>query len=152
MIDSNKFLQYGYKRDNEIKGIVIHNTGTDLSARQVFNYLNKSKLSNGCHYLIDYKEIIEVMPLNYSVYHTGKGNDWACKNTIAIEIVSNIDNEKYLIGQQKAIELIKELMKEYNLTTNDLYFHNDFANVYCPSDILRIYGNKQNFIRKEFQL
>lgn len=152
MINKNKFLQYGFKRDNEIKGIVIHNTGTDLSARQVFNYLNKEKSSRGCHYLIDDKEIIEVMPIEYCVYHTGKGIDWACKNTIAIEIVSNIDDTRYLKGQARAINFIKELMEKYNLTINDLYFHNDFANVYCPSDILRIYGNKQNFLRKEFDL
>ena len=151
MIDSNKYLQYGFKRNNDIKGIVIHNTGSDLSARQVFNYMNKTKSSSGCHYLIDDKEIIEVMPLDYCVYHTGKGIDWSCKNTIAIEIVSNVDDTKYLKGQDRAINLIKELMERYDLTTNDLYFHNDFANVYCPSDILRIYGNKKNFIKEVFK-
>lgn len=151
MIDSNKYLQYGFKRDSDIKGIVIHNTGSDLSARQVFNYLNsKCKTSQGCHYLIDDKEIIEVMPLDYCVYQTGKGIDWACKYTIAIEICSNVDDKKYLKGQDRAINLIKDLMEKYNFTINDLYFHKDFANVYCPSDILRIYGSKQNFIRKEF--
>lgn len=90
------------------------------------------------------------MPEDYSVYHTGKGIDYACKYGIAIEIVSNIDDAIYKKGQDKAIAFIKQLMEKYSLTINDIYFHNDFANVYCPKDILMNYGNKQNFIRKEF--
>lgn len=152
MIDEKKFIQYGFKRTNDIKCIVIHNTGFKLNtAREFFDYLNtKDKSNNGCHYLIDDKEIIEVMPLEYSVYHTGKGIDYACKYGVAIEIVSNIDREKYMLGQARAIALIKKIMDKYNLTKDDIYFHNDFANVYCPNDILNIYGNRKNFLRKEF--
>lgn len=152
MINKNKFIQYGFKRENEIKCIVIHNTGYYFdSARKFYDYMNNVDISSkGCHYLIDDKEIIEVIPLEYSVYHTGKGNDYACKFGIAIEIVSNIDKEKYLKGQKKAISLIKDLMKKYNLTKDDIYFHNDFANRYCPHQILDIYGSRNNFLRKEF--
>lgn len=151
MIDENKYSQFG-----EIgltpKGITIHNTGNDdMSARDLFNWLNNEcKSSQGCHYLIDHNEIIEVMPLNWKVYHTGKGRDWAFHNTIAIEICSNLDNELYKQGQDKAIGLIRELFERYELNTNDLYFHNDFAPYYCPKNILDIYKTKQNFIREEF--
>lgn len=152
MLDKSKYLQYGFPRENEVKCIVIHNTGNKLpNAKSYFKYFSKEDKTNaGCHYLVDDKEIIEVMPEDYSVYHTGKGVDYACKYGIAIEIVSNIDDDIYKKGQDRAISLIKQLMEKYSLTINDIYFHNDFANIYCPKDILMIYGNKQNFLRKEF--
>lgn len=125
MINENKFMQYGFPRKNDIKCIVIHNTGVDLSLNEIVEYLNKGNSSRGCHYLINDEEIFEVMPLDYSVYHTGKGIDYACKYGIAIEICSNIDNDKYLKGQYKAIELIKKLMKEYHLNKSDIFFHSD---------------------------
>jgi len=154
MIDRNKYNQYGFERQlSDVRGITLHCTNNyEMSARDVFNWLNEeNKNSNGCHYLVDNEEIIEVMPHDWAVYHTGKGLDYGNQFTIAIEICSNLDNEKYLLGQAKAIELIKELMEEYNLTTNELYFHNDFyKQYYCPATILDLYGNKKNFIEKFF--
>ena len=153
MISEDKRLQFGMPRKLEdIKCIVIHNTGSDLSARQIFDYLeNKSQDSRGCHFIVDDVETLEVMPLDYSVWHTGVAYDYGNLYGIAIEICSNQDNEKYLKGQDKAIELIKKLMEEHNLTKKDIYFHNDFLQDYnCPSTILQIYKTKKNFIDKFF--
>lgn len=151
MIDETKWSQYGFLRDiSDVKGITIHNTNNyEMSARDLFNYLNSSSESNGCHYLIDDQEIIEVMPHNYAVYHTGKGLDYGNQYTIAIEICSHLDNEKYLEGQAKAVELIEELMEEYDLTRNEIYFHKDFcSSVYCPATILQMYKTKENFLNQ----
>lgn len=152
MLNKNKWKQYG-QEGLVVKCITIHNTNNyDMSAKELFEYLNKNNLtSQGCHYLIDYNDIIEVMPLTWKTWHTGKGNDYAFHNSIAIEICSNINDDLYLNGQDKAIALIKELMKKYNLTKDDLYFHKDFNDTtYCPSNILNLYGNKKNFIKKFF--
>ena len=151
MLTEDRWIQFGKPRE-EIKGIIIHNTSNyQMSARQLFDYLqNESKDSRGCHYLVDYKEVIEVMPLNYSVWNSGVAYDFANTKGIAIEICSNLDKQKYLKGQAKAIKLIKSLMKEYNLTKDDIYFHNDFLNVNCPANILQIYKTKKNFINKFF--
>lgn len=149
MIDRNKYNQFGFERSQEdIKCIVLHNTNSELSARQLFNWLNTSCVSSqGCHFIIDHNEVIEVMPLDWSVYHTGKAIDTGNKYGIAIEICSNLNNDKYLEGEAKAMELVKSLMNEYNLTKNDIYFHQDFnSTTRCPNDILTRYGNKKNFI------
>lgn len=155
MLDKNKWLQYGHEREKgieDIKGIVIHNTNSELSARQLFNYLNeKCKTSQGCSYIVDYNDVIQVVSDDFAVYSCGKGDDYSTKHLIAIEICSNNDDNLYLKGQEKAIKLIKKLMKKYNLTTKDIYFHCDFDNVHCPTNILNMYGNKKNFIRKEFE-
>lgn len=152
MLDSNKWLQYG-QDGLEATCITIHNTNNyGMSARELFTWLNeKNKSSQGCHYLVDHNEIIEVMPIIWCTYHTGKGYDYAFNHSIAIEICSNLNNDLYLKGEAKAVELIKELMEQYGFTTKDLYFHQDWNNkAYCPASILNIYGNKKNFIKHYF--
>ena len=97
MLDKNKWSQFGKER-LEPTCITIHNTGNyDMTARELFDYLNNECLtSQGCHFLVDDKEIIEVMPLNWKTYHTGKGEDYAFNKSIAIEICSNLDDKLYL--------------------------------------------------------
>lgn len=154
MLSENKWQQYGFLRDlSDINCIVLHNTNDyKNSAQELFNYLeNDCKTSQGTHFLIDHEKIIQVMPFNYGVYSTGKGNDYSSKHAIAIEICSNLNNDLYLQGQQKAITKIKALMKKFNIKTSSIYFHNDFDNrTYCPATILDLYGNKKNFIDKFF--
>lgn len=152
MISPNKYSQYG-RYGLKIKGITIHNTGSQYSARELFNYLNGNcDNSSGCHFLVDKDEVIQVMPLNWKVYHTGKGNDMAFNYTIAIEICNSTDDEEtYLRAQDRAIVLIKDLMERYNLTTKDIYFHVDFNNnYYCPHRILQMYKTKERFIKEVF--
>lgn len=148
MIPESKRLQFGLP-NAEIKGIIIHNTNNQLwSAERLERWLiEECTTSQGCHFLVDHKEVRQVMPLTWSVWNTGGGMDFGNLHCISIEICSNPSNIKYLAGQSKAIDLIKELMDEYHLTINDIYFHRDFSpNTNCPAQILKLYGNKQNFL------
>lgn len=152
MLDKNKWSQFG-KDGLEPTCITIHNTGNyDMTARELFNYLNNECLtSQGCHFLVDDKEIIEVMPLNWKTYHTGKGEDYAFNNSIAIEICSNLDDELYLKGQENAIRLIKNYMDKFDIPKDEIYFHIDFnPTTYCPCNILDLYKTKENFLNKFF--
>lgn len=152
MLDKNKWSQYG-KDGLEPTCITIHNTGNyDMTARELFDYLNNECLtSQGCHFLVDDKEIIEVMPLNWKTYHTGKGEDYAFNNSIAIEICSNLDDELYLKGQENAIRLIKNYMDKFDIPKDEIYFHIDFnPTTYCPCNILDLYKTKENFLNKFF--
>lgn len=142
--------QYGiYGLD--VKGITIHNTGNGLSAYQNYQYMENSSGSNGTHFLVDENEVIQCMPLDWCVFHTGMGYDWACKHTIAIEICRSTDSELYDRAEQRAIKLIKELMSQYGLDKNDLFFHQDFrTKTYCPHRILDTYKNKKTWIERYF--
>jgi len=149
MIDENRFLQFGFPRTEEdIKGITIHETGSDKTARELFDYLNEqSRDSRGCHYLCDDTETIQVMPDDWAVYHTGKGRDWGCRYTIAIEIVSNINDEKYQLAEDRAISLIFDLQHRYHISNDMVFFHNDFnSQTYCPKTALDNYGTLVNFV------
>lgn len=150
----NKLAQYGIPRQlSDIKCIVIHNTNNyEMNARQLLNWLKKENTtSQSCHYLVDDKNAVKVMPIDYVAWNTGVAYDYGNLNGIAIEICSNVDKEKYLLAEQRAVNLIKELMKEYHLTTDDIFFHRDFCkDINCPANILSIYGNKKNFLEKYF--
>lgn len=133
-----------------VKGIVIHNTNNQLmSAEQLEQWMENGLTSSGCHYLVDHKEVRQVMPLDWSVWNTGMGMDFGNLNCIAIEIVSNPNNSLYMKGQERAIELIKELMERYSLTKENIYFHRDFQpNINCPAQIIKLYKTKQNFLKE----
>lgn len=149
MLSEDKLYQYGLPRTEDINCIVIHNTGNyEKSAKELYDYLeNECTTTNGTHFLVDHNEVIQVAPLDWAIFNTGNGYDYSFHHSIAIEICSNNDDELYLQGQDKAIELIKELMNEYKIPRSEIYFHKDFApNFYCPNDILRIYKTKKRFL------
>lgn len=153
MLDKSKYEQYGCKRTESIKGITIHNTGNDKSAEELANYMANTSTHLSTHYFVDDKKTIQVMPLNYAVWHTGKGFDAGNMRTIAIEICkSTSDLETYKKAQSRAIKLIKKLMDQYKLDATSIFFHCDFNRTYCPHRILEIYKTKDNFIRKELGL
>lgn len=148
MLKENKWKQYG-EEGLDVQGIILHNTNNyEMNAEQLFDYLeNDNRSSNGCHFLVDSDGVIEVMPLTWKTWTTGKGNDWAFEHCISIEICSNRNEELYEQGQDKAIELIKDLMEEHNLTYEQIYGHIDFNDkYYCPATILDKYGSVQRFV------
>ena len=148
MIPECKYSQYG-EQGLVIKGIVIHNTNSPKSARDLFEWLSTDNTtSQGCHFLIDETETIEVMPLNWKTWSTGKGNDYAFNYCIAVEICDHGGED----AEKRAVRKIKALMKKYSLTVNELYFHIEFnERTYCPHLILEKYRNKANFIRRYFK-
>lgn len=147
MIPKEKWKQFGLP-NAQIKGIVIHNTNNQSkSAKDLEEWMLNTKESRGTHFIVDHNEVRQVMPLDWSVWNTGKGMDFGNLFCISVEICSNPNNSQYLQGQSKAIDLIESLMHEFNLTKKDLYLHRDFnPNVNCPSQILKLYGNKENFL------
>lgn len=148
MLSKKKWRQYGLP-NSKIKGIVVHNTNNQsMSAKEIEDWLeNENRKSNGCHFLVDHTEVRKVMPISWSVFNTGMGMGFGNLDCIVIEICSNPSNRLYLQGQAKAIELIRELMKKYNLTKNDIYFHRDFnPTINCPAQILKLYKTKSRFL------
>lgn len=143
--------QYGFQ-GLDVKGITIHNTGNESKAWELEEIMETTMMNNATHYFVDDTEVIQVMPLDWCVYHTGMAVDWACKHTIAIEICrSQSDIQTYLKAEQRAVNLIKELMTTYNLDTSKIYFHKDFnSRTYCPHRILDLYKTKKEFLRRYF--
>lgn len=148
MIQNNKWNQFGFPRETaDIEGITIHETGRVWEAKALHDWLDtECKTSQGCHYIVDNTEIVQAMPDEYAVYHTGKGVDWACRHTIAIEICSSLSDDIYNDAVNRAISLIYSLQKKYQIPTENIFFHNDFnSKTYCPKTLLDRYGNSRAF-------
>lgn len=148
MIKKEKWNQFGFPREKaDIQGITIHETGKVWEAKALHDWMdNESKTSQGCHYICDANETVQTMPDEYSVYHTGKGIDWACRHTIAIEICSSLSDEKYESAVNRAISLVYSLQKKYKIPMESIFFHNDFnSKTYCPKTLLDRYGNSKAF-------
>lgn len=149
MLDRNKWDQYGFERtEADILGITIHETGNyDMNAEQLEQYLNdECKTSQGCHYIVDDVQAVQVMPDNWAVYHTGKGKDFGCRYTIAIEICSSLNDIKYLTAEENAVDLIETLKEKYGIKNEMIFFHNDFnQTTHCPNRIIDLYKTSRNF-------
>lgn len=133
-----------------VKGITIHNSGNELSAKEIYCNLIKNKQTNLCHFLIDENEIIKTWSEEQEASHTGKGYDFGNRYTIAIEICRSMcSDELYLKAQERAINFSKVLLDKYNLTTDNIYFHMDFnPQTKCPHRILEKYITKERFINE----
>lgn len=141
--------QFGEK-GIDIKGICIHNTGNSKSAEENYEYMSRTKLGLGVHYFVDEDEIIQAMPLDWHVWHTGKGRDWGNMHCISIEICrSQSSLNIYKRAQDRAFSLVFMLLNWFSLEVKDIYFHNDFnQRTYCPHRILDLYGSKKNFLKE----
>lgn len=133
----------------QVKGITIHNTNNLLSAKENYDEFLKIGKPNLYHYLVDETETINTYPTDLEASHTGRGYDFGNRFTIAIGICRSVcDEELYMKAQERAIKLIKKLMKKYGLKSDDIYFHSDFNTVKCPHRILEIYETKERFINE----
>lgn len=155
MIKESKWSQYGFPREEaDIQGITIHETGNyEKSAKELHDWLeNENKGSNGCHYLCDDIQTLQVMPDDWAVYHTGKGKDWGNKHTIAIEICSSLSDEKYYKAEDRAISLIYSLQKKYHIPFDMIFFHQDFdIKKHCPNRIINEYSTSKNFVYQRIE-
>lgn len=155
MLKENRWNQYGFPREKkDIQGITIHETNNyEMDAQRLHDWLdNECKTSQGCHYIVDDVKIIQVMPDDWGVYHTGKGMDWGNRHTISVEIVSSLSNEKYSKAEDRAISLIYSLQKKYHIPTDMIFFHNDFnRKSYCPKTIMSNYETSRNFVSKRIE-
>lgn len=136
LIEANTKARPGIKR--KIKYIVIHETDnfeSGVGAKNHAIFLKENNTSStSWHYTVDDKEIYHHIPDNEVAYHTGDdiGNQYG----IGIELCVNADGnfEKTF---DNATKLVAYLLKEYNLTINDIKTHNDFSGKDCPHSILK---------------
>ena len=118
-----------------IKVIVIHYTGMQ-SGVDALNRLTDFKSKVSCHYLINEKgQIISIIPDNYTAWHAGKSR-WGKlsslnKYSIGIELVNPGHNFGYKKFRKKQIssliQLIKKLIKKYNINKKNIVGHSDIA-------------------------
>lgn len=139
--------------------VVIHNTAGG-TAKSVKDYFKSNTTPSGerygvfTHYVVDDKEIYQLLEDNWGAQHCGEGGSHYAKwgdgvsgisnsNSIGIEIADgpSIDHLKAI---ENAIELTRFLMKTYNVT---IVRHGDVADKGCPATIMKL--NKWNYFVEE---
>ena len=116
--------------------ITIHNTGNiGAPAKNNHNYM-KNCNKNGertasWHFTVDDKEIYQAAPANMRCYHAGtsRGNN----TSIGIEICMFNDKERQRKAYLNAIELVKILLKHYNLSVDKVRQHYEWTKKDCPT-------------------
>lgn len=155
MIDEKKYMQYGFPRSIEdIKGITLHETGNyEKNAEQLVEWMNtECKTSQGTHYFCDKDKVVQAIPDDWAVYHTGKAKDWGNRYTIAIEVCSSFNDEDYRAAESRAISLIYSLQKKYNIPMDMIFFHHDFdSKKHCPNRMLDEYGTSKSFVYQRLE-
>ena len=115
--------------------ITIHNTGNiGAPAKNNHNYMKNCNKHGeriaSWHFTVDDKEIYQAAPANMRCYHAGtsRGNN----TSIGIEICMFNDKERQRKAYMNAIELVKILMKYYNLSADKVRQHYDWSKKDCP--------------------
>ena len=146
---------------NVRKGIVIHytgNTSRGATALANRNYFNNTNTYASTHFLVDDKQIIQAIPLNevaWSVgaksytsigkklFHNGLQPNYT---TVSIEMCVNGDST-YNEVVENTVWLVVYLLKQFNLTINDIYRHYDITGKSCPLFYLK-QSDWNNFLSK----
>lgn len=118
------------------KGICIHNTGNDASAKNERDNLARADNQNevSFHIAIDDKEAIQCVPFNRNCWASGDGaNGEGNRNYIHTEICySKSGGDRFIKAEQRAAKEVAALLKEYGWGMDRVKKHQDFSNKYCP--------------------
>ena len=143
---TKKLIKYNHGGVNNPKYIVIHETGnTDIGAdaERHYKYFNGVDRGASAHYVVDDKQVIQLVEHNVQSWHNGKKyvsnpNVAQCNNSnsIGIEICVNQDGD-YSKSVAHAVELTKKLMKELNISADRVIRHYDSCGKQCPAKMLR---------------
>lgn len=137
--------QIAYNRSNrngnEIKYIVIHDTGNSkkgANAENHYKYFNGGNRNASADFFVDDKQTLCVNDYyKYYTWHVGDGKGKygiTNSNSIGIEICINSDGDR-----QKAIErtiiLVRQLMIELNIPIERVVRHYDASRKSCPNSM-----------------
>jgi len=138
MLDITKQISnYNFSSRNgiEIKYIVIHDTGnlTDSAAGNA-NYFSQGRQASA-HYFVDDNSIYQLVEDNNASWHCGDGAGKygiTNHNSIGVEMC-RVNGNVTPATEANTVELIKYLIKKYNVILDDVRRHYDASRKNCPS-------------------
>lgn len=129
-------------------GVTIHNTGNysvGANAEMHRRYQHGSGADNytSYHYVVDDKEIIQLIPEDEISWHAGDGANGKGNNqTISIEICVNKDGD-IRKATDNAVWLTADILWRNKIPHARIYQHFDWSKKNCPMEIRR--GNPYSF-------
>ena len=139
--------RYGSSRTKDsIKYIVVHYTGTK-NAPNAINFIKSAQnnyAESSAHIFVDDNVALVSVPLNYVAWHCGTRGKYYHKycrnaNSIGIEMCCEYINGEWIIHDQvlkNTQELVRQLMKEYNIPIENVVRHYDVTHKLCPRPLV----------------
>ena len=135
-LTKTNFSKGNYK---ENKYIVVHYVGAVSTALNNAKYFNKVYRGASANYFVDDNDIYRVVKDEDVAWHCGANRYYnGCRNynSIGIEMCCFNNNGTLDISDktiQNTIELVKELMKKYNIPAENVVRHYDVTRKICPA-------------------
>lgn len=149
---------YSGRRGNSIKYIVVHYTANDGDTSMGnAKYFSGANRNASAHYFVDENSITQSVKDTDGAWHCGGSLESAhhplrgiCTNlnSIGIEMCSDKVNGKYVITEAtvaRTVELVKMLMKKYNIAIDHVVRHYDVTGKACPEPWVRDESKWTNF-------
>lgn len=137
----------------KIEYIVIHYVGAVSSAKANSNYFKNTYRNASAHYFVDESSIYQVVEDRDASWHCGAKfyKHLRCRNSnsIGIEMCCFSNNGKVDVSEkvvERTIELVKELMKQYNIPVQNVLRHYDVTGKCCPEPFVKNSGRWNDFI------
>jgi N-acetylmuramoyl-L-alanine amidase CwlA len=133
---TRQISKFNHSAPNDIKYIVIHDTGnaTD-SAQGNANYFCSGDKQSSAHLFVDDNSIYQVVEFTDGSWHCGDGQGKygiTNHNSIGIEMC-RVNNTVTAITEANTIELVKSLMTQFNIPLDRVVRHYDASRKNCPS-------------------
>ena len=146
---------YGNARTlDKIKYIVVHYTSNDGdTAEGNASYFKNNVVQSSAHYFVDDDSIVQTVPDNYVAWAVG-GSKWRdCAttgggkmhgiitntNSISVEMCDTTKDGSVMASEttmRNTSELVKSLMKKYNVDIDHVYRHFDVNGKWCPKFLM----------------
>ncbi|UZQ49950.1 N-acetylmuramoyl-L-alanine amidase [Clostridium kluyveri] len=137
---TKKLIKFNFSSVNDIKYIVVHdtaNTDRGADAEAHYRYFNSGDRQSSAHYFVDNKEIVQLVEDYNASWHCGDGGGRygiTNHNSIGVEICVNSDCD-YDKAVSNAVDLVKFLMKKYNIAIDRVVRHYDASRKICPQSM-----------------
>lgn len=134
---TKRLIKYNYSLGNDIKYIVIHDTGNKrkgANAYAHYKYFNGGNKRASAHYFVDDEGIFQLVEDYNASWHCGDGKGKygiTNHNSIGVEICINEDGD-YEKAVENTIELVKYLTKKYDIPLDRVVRHYDASRKICP--------------------
>lgn len=141
--------------NRKIEYLVVHYVGAVSTARNNASYFKKTYRGASAHYFVDDNEVVQVVEDKDIAWHCG--NDvYYCgarnSNSLSIEMccykMSNGNLNITADTEARAVKLVKEKMKEYNISIDKVVRHYDVTRKNCPAPFVSDTERWNNFKKK----
>ena len=118
--------------------ITIHNTYNDAPAANEIKYMISNNKEVSFHIAVDDKEAIQGIPFNRNAWHAGDGGSGiGNRQSIAVEICySKSGGAKFDKAYANALEVVAQLMKEFNIPASNIKYHKNWSGKNCPHRLI----------------